>query len=109
VTYAERAEQQLAWLEGKAAFDLRALAEDVLRAGPAPHPYRRIRAHQGHYSLGAKDFRVLFTVDADTNQVTVLEIVSGYRKRVLEDPRAEPTELTPLEVHRAFVQAWGLR
>ncbi|HET6338169.1 MAG TPA: tRNA (N6-threonylcarbamoyladenosine(37)-N6)-methyltransferase TrmO [Polyangiales bacterium] len=109
VTYAPLAEQQLAWLEGKAAFDLRAMAEDVLRAGPTPHPYRRIRAHEGHYSLGAKDFRVLFTVDLDTNQVTVLEVASGYRKRVLEDPRAEPTELTPLEVHRAFVLEFSRR
>lgn len=104
VRYAPRAELQLAWLAGKAAFDLRAMAEDVLRSGPTPHPYRRIRAHAGHYSLGVKDFRVLFGVDTDANQVTVLEIVSGYRKRVLEDPRAQPTELTPLDVHRAFVE-----
>jgi tRNA-Thr(GGU) m(6)t(6)A37 methyltransferase TsaA len=108
VSYSPPAELQLAWLEGKAALDLRALADGVLRAGPAPHPYRRIRAHdEGHFSLGVKDFRLLFTVDA--NQVTVLEIISGYRARVLDDPEAQPTELTPLEVHRAFVQEFSRR
>lgn len=107
VSYAPDAEQQLRWLEGKTAFDVRAAAEDVLTAGPMPHPYRRIRAHEGHYSLGLKDFRILFTVDAAASQVTVFEVRSGYRKRVLEDPTAEPTELTPLDVHRAFVQAFS--
>jgi mRNA-degrading endonuclease RelE of RelBE toxin-antitoxin system len=108
VRYSPPAEQQLAWLEGKAALDLRALAEGVLRTGPTPHAYRRIRAHaEGHFSLGVKDFRVLFTVDG--NEVTVLEIASGYRARVLDDPAAQPTELTPLEVHRAFVQEFSRR
>jgi tRNA-Thr(GGU) m(6)t(6)A37 methyltransferase TsaA len=108
VTYSSLAEQQLAWLAGKAALDLRALADPVLRAGPSPHPYRRIRAHdEGHFSLSVKDFRLLFSVDA--NRVTVREITSGYRARVLDDPEAQPTELTSLEVHRAFVQAFGRR
>jgi mRNA-degrading endonuclease RelE of RelBE toxin-antitoxin system len=106
VSYSPHAELQLAWLEGKAALDLRTLADSVLRAGPTPHAYRRIRAHAaGHFSLGVKDFRLLFTVDG--TRVTVLEIASGYRKGVLADPNAQPTELTPLEVHRAFVQAFG--
>jgi tRNA-Thr(GGU) m(6)t(6)A37 methyltransferase TsaA len=105
VTFTSEAEARLAWLEGKAALDVRARAEEVLRAGPAPHPYRRIRAQKGHFSLGVKDFRVLFTVEG--NVVCVHSIVSGYRARVLDDPNAQPTELTPLDVHRAFVQAFG--
>jgi hypothetical protein len=39
--------------------------------------------------------------------VCVHSIVSGYRARVLDDPSAQPTELTPLDVHRAFVQTFG--
>ncbi len=108
VTFTPDAEARLAWLEGKAALDVRARAEEVLRAGPTPHPYRRIRrAREGHYSLGVKDFRVLFTVEGSV--ICVHSIISGYRARVLDDPRAQPTELTPLDVHRAFVQAFGRR
>lgn len=108
VTFTADAEARLAWLEGKAALDVRSRAEEVLRAGPTPHPYRRIRrAGEGHFSLGVKDFRVLFTVEG--NLVCVHSIVSGYRAGVLDDPRAQPTELTPLEVHRAFVQTFGPR
>jgi len=50
--------------------------------------------------LAVKDFRVRFRVDART--LTVLEITSGYRARVLADPHAHATELTPLSVHRDF-------
>ena len=107
VTYAPEAERQLAWLEGRAAVDVRAIAEKVLRAGPAPHPYRRIRAHADHFSLGVKDFRVRFTV-AD-NIVTVQHITTGYRPRVLADPSAQATEHTPLSVHREFVEQFGRR
>jgi len=39
----------------------------------------------------------------------VLEITTGYRKRVLQDPLAVATEQTPLDVHRAFVARFGAR
>ncbi len=107
VQYAPRAALQLAWLEGKSAFDLRASIDDVLTAGPTPHPYRRIRAKGGFYSLGVKDFRAHFTVAGET--VTVFDIVSGYRARVLADPSAQPTEQTSLSVHRAFVDEFVRR
>ena len=105
VSYAPHAELQLAWLESRAAIDVRAIADKVLRAGPTPHPYRRIRAHRDHFSLGVKDFRVRFTVEG--NQVTVHAIATGYRAGVLDDPRAHATEHTPLSVHRAFVAQFG--
>ena len=54
-----------------------------------------------------KDFRVRFTVEGE--QVTVVELATGYRKRVLQDAGAVATESTPLEVHRAFVARFGPR
>lgn len=106
--YAALAQRQLAWLDGKAAFDVRSAAAETLCAGPTPHPYRRIRRlGEGRLSLGVKDFRVHFSVDAEV--VTVLEIVSGYRARVLADVNAQPTEQTPLAVHRAFVREFARR
>jgi tRNA (adenine37-N6)-methyltransferase len=106
VRYSELAERQLAWLQGRAALDLRAIANETLGLGPTPHPYRRIRAlDERRFSLGAKDFRVHFTVEAD--EVSVLEIVSGYRARVLADENAVATEDTPLAVHRAFVREFA--
>jgi mRNA-degrading endonuclease RelE of RelBE toxin-antitoxin system len=100
VAWSERAQEQLAWLSRRSELALRALAEQVLSEGPAPHPYRRIRDHGDHLRLAVKDFRLRFVVEGVT--VRVLAIESGYRKRVLDDPRAQATERTPLAVHRAF-------
>jgi mRNA-degrading endonuclease RelE of RelBE toxin-antitoxin system len=107
VSFSERAEEQLAWLAAHTELPLRKLAVDVLADGPAPHPYRRIRDLGDGFRLGVKDFRLRFSVDG--NQVRVLEIATGYRKRTLDDPAALATEQTPLEVHRAFVARFGPR
>jgi tRNA-Thr(GGU) m(6)t(6)A37 methyltransferase TsaA len=105
VSFSERAEEQLAWLAAHTDLPLRALAQDVLVDGPAPHPYRRIRDLGDCYRLGIKDFRLRFTVSGE--HVQVLEIATGYRKRTLDDPLATATESTPLAVHRAFVARFG--
>jgi tRNA (adenine37-N6)-methyltransferase len=105
VRFGERAEQQLAWLAERCDLSLRELASEVLSLGPAPHPYRRIKRHGDRLRLGVKDFRVDFVVGGD--EVHVLEIASGYRKRVLDDLRATATERTPLDVYRAFVARFG--
>ena len=105
VEFVERAVEQLAWLRPLAACDVEALAESVLRAGPAPHAYRRIRALPGYSVLAVKDFRLHFRVTGQIIQV--FEVHSGYRARVLEDPHAVATEATPLDVHRAFAARFG--
>jgi tRNA-Thr(GGU) m(6)t(6)A37 methyltransferase TsaA len=107
VEWSERAEQQLEWLAARSELPLRALAEATLVLGPAPHPYRRIKQRGDRMQLGVKDFRVDFVAERDV--VRVLEIESGYRRRVLDDPRATATESTPLAVHRDFVERWKSR
>lgn len=101
VAWSERAQAQLAWLRERTALDLRQLAETVLAAGPAPHAYRRIKALDDHLRLSVKDFRLRFVVRG--TEILIQEIASGYRRRVLDDPRALASEETPLDVHRAFV------
>lgn len=108
VRFSERADEQLAWLAERSPLPLRALIATALADGPVPHAYRRIKPlGGGAYRLGVKDFRARFRVDGDA--LCVLEIASGYRKRVLQDPAAAATERTPLEVHRAFVARFGER
>jgi tRNA-Thr(GGU) m(6)t(6)A37 methyltransferase TsaA len=107
VGWSERAQAQLAWLQDHVAFDLRALAEPVLASGPAPHPYRRIRARGDHFELGVKDFRLRFQVAEPAREVRVVELATGYRASVLSDPSAQATESTPLSVHRAFVELFS--
>ena len=105
VEFVERAIEQLEWLRPRAALDLEALARNVLCAGPAPHAYRRIRVRDGYSVLAVKDFRLRFRVVEQC--IHVFEIGTGYRPRVLSDPRAEPSELTPLSVHREFLARFG--
>jgi mRNA-degrading endonuclease RelE of RelBE toxin-antitoxin system len=107
VRFAERAQEQLGWLEQRSDVPLQSLIEKVLTDGPAPHAYRRVKKVEGGYRLGVKDFRVRFTVEGD--EVCVGELATGYRKRVLEDAQAVATESTPLDVHRAFVARFGAR
>lgn len=105
VEWSALAQQQLAWLAQHTDLELRVLAEEVLRLGPAPHPYRRIRVLGDSLRLCVKDFRLRFVVQGQL--VSVLDIGTGYRKRVLADPRAQATESTTLSVHRAFVARFG--
>jgi hypothetical protein len=105
VEFVERAVLQLEWLRPRVAFDLEALARSVLCAGPAPHAYRRIRVYDGYSVLAVKDFRLRFRVSGLC--VQVFEITSGYRTRVLSDPNARETELTPLSVHRELIARFG--
>jgi tRNA-Thr(GGU) m(6)t(6)A37 methyltransferase TsaA len=105
VLWNAHARAQLAWLAAHSDLPLQALAEEVLALGPAPHPYRRIKRRGDRLRLSVKDFRLDFVVQGD--EVHVLAIESGYRRRVLDDPRAVARERTPLEVHRAFAAAFG--
>jgi len=109
VEFGERACQQLAWLETRARCDVRALAQGVLAAGPAPHAYRRIRLRDGYSELAVKDFRVHFRVREPDQAIHVFEITTGYRAKVLADPtaQAKQPELTPLAIHRELVAQFG--
>jgi tRNA-Thr(GGU) m(6)t(6)A37 methyltransferase TsaA len=102
VAFDRLASEQLAWLDGQVAFDLKTAIENVLQVGPTPHPYRRITLDgDGSSVLAVKDFRARFSVRGELVQVH--EIATGYRERVLRDPAASASDDTPLSVHRAFV------
>jgi tRNA-Thr(GGU) m(6)t(6)A37 methyltransferase TsaA len=105
VTFEPLAREQLDWLAARSELPLERMASEALALGPAPHPYRRIRAQGDHFRLAVKDFRLRFTVEG--THVRVLDIGTGYRMRVLMDPKAQASEQTPLEVHRAFVSRFG--
>ncbi len=105
VQWSENALEQLAFLAARTELPLRALAEEVLTLGPAPHPYRRIRAFADHLRLSVKDFRLRFVVEGQL--VQVLNISTGYRTSVLADPNATATAETSLSVHREFVARFG--
>jgi tRNA-Thr(GGU) m(6)t(6)A37 methyltransferase TsaA len=104
VCWSERAIEQLAFL-GTHGPRLQRDAERVLTAGPAPHPYRRIRRDGLRLRLSVRDFRVYFTLHGA--RVQVEEVTTGYRAAVLADPEAAATADVPLEVHRAFVERFG--
>lgn len=107
VHFSERAQEQLNWLAPQLSFDLGASAVQALALGPTQHAYRRIRREGDHYRIAIRDFRLRFAVQAQV--IEVLELATGYRKRILDDPAATPTAQTPLEVHRAFVARFGPR
>lgn len=104
VSWSARAAEQLVFL-GAHGQRLRDDAERVLAAGPAPHPYRRIRRDGDRLRLSVRDFRVYFTLHAQ--RVEIDELGTGYRASALADPRTEPSADSPLDLHRAFVARFG--
>lgn len=94
VEFTDRARDELAWLVEN-AIDLQPKIEAVLRLGPQPHAYRRIRARAdgSGMRLALKDWRVDF--DVHDQRLVVTSIRSGYHaKELAADPE--------LSIHRAF-------
>ncbi len=101
VVFAPRAEAQIAFLRDTFGHDLRAPLEEALALGPAPHPYRRIRKEpEGTMRLAWKEWRARFSTAG--NDVTVIELKSGYRPKELH-----ALEGAAGEMHRAFVGRFG--
>jgi tRNA-Thr(GGU) m(6)t(6)A37 methyltransferase TsaA len=96
VAFSPHARAQLDFLESHAVILAPAL-EAVLRLGPAPHPYRRIKPNGDAFVLAYKAWRVDFSArDLD---IEVIAIRSGYRPSVLatgKDP--------DLDLHRALIE-----
>jgi tRNA-Thr(GGU) m(6)t(6)A37 methyltransferase TsaA len=96
------AAEQLAYLLTEHGVDLRERIEAVLRLGPAPHAYRRIRREADGFVLSLKDWRVRFCVPAEPRTILVTSLHSGYRPRELfTENGGAPTS------HRAFVTKWA--
>jgi hypothetical protein len=104
VGWSALAREQLAFL-GAHSHRLREDAERVLGAGPAPHPYRRIRRDGLRLRLAVRDFRVYFALHG--RRVEIEELTTGYRASALADPRTEPSADIPLDLHRRFVARFG--
>lgn len=101
VRWEERARNQAAWLLAHHATDLIAPAETILRAGPEPHAYRRIRElAEGKRRLAIKSWRLDFR--QEDGALIVESIASGYRRVELD--KGVGGELA---VHRAFNQQFA--
>jgi tRNA-Thr(GGU) m(6)t(6)A37 methyltransferase TsaA len=99
VEFSAPAREQLAFLERHGVV-IGPHIEDVLRLGPAPHPYRRIKPNGSNFALAYKAWRVDFSADA--THIVVLRIRTGYRPSVLATSK-EPV----LDLHRSFVETFG--
>jgi tRNA-Thr(GGU) m(6)t(6)A37 methyltransferase TsaA len=100
VVWSPLATDQAAWLQAEHRVDLVAPVNAALRAGPAPHPYRRIRRDGDAMRLAVKDWRVRFRVEG--RSALVLSLHTGYRASELADER-DPALLA----HRAHAARFG--
>jgi tRNA-Thr(GGU) m(6)t(6)A37 methyltransferase TsaA len=99
VTFSARARAQLDFLEGHAVVLAPAIKE-VLRLGPTPHPYRRIKPNGADFILAYKAWRIDFA--ARGLDIEVLAIRSGYRPSVLANGKD-----ADLDLHRALIERFG--
>lgn len=99
VAFSERARAQLDFLAESAVVLGPAIAE-VLRLGPTPHPYRRIKPSGDGFVLAYKAWRVDFV--ARELDIEVLGVRSGYRPSVLANGKD-----ADLDLHRALIERFG--
>ncbi len=97
VHFEERAQAQLEWLEQRGVA-LRAPIEAALTLGPAPLPYRRIRARGDELELAVKEWRVDFAA-GEGRSLVVRSIRSGRKVRGGALPDGLP-------VHRDFTEVF---
>ncbi len=100
VEWSPLAAQQVAWLRGEQGIDLSSSVERILRLGPEPHPYRRIRAEKGGMRLAVKDWRARFHVEQE--KIVVDSLTTGYRPSQLVDVTDGA-----LSAHREFMARFG--
>ncbi len=96
VKWTEQARAQIAWLTNH-AIDIQSGVEDVLKLGPMPHAYRRIRRERDKGVLAHKEWRIDFT--ADDTSVTIFRIRSGFKHKELAKAPAP---------HAAFAEFFGV-
>lgn len=100
VVWSDGARVRADWLAAEHGVDLVPRVDAILRLGPAPHPYRRIRKDGDALRLAVKDWRVRFAVEG--RRVLVLSIHTGYRPSQLADERD-----AALTAHRGLVAKFG--
>jgi tRNA (adenine37-N6)-methyltransferase len=100
VEFEALADEQALWIETHTGFPIGARIRSTLALGPAPHPYRRIRALDNGMQLSVKEWRVRFTVSG--YDVRVIRISSGFRASQLAGASAGES----LQRHREFVARW---
>jgi len=99
VEYSPLASEQLDFIERREV-GIRAGVEEVLRLGPQPHPYRRIKRSETGFVLAHKAWRIAFESHGDW--IRVAGVKSGYRPSELF--RSDSDELRG---HREFVERFG--
>jgi tRNA-Thr(GGU) m(6)t(6)A37 methyltransferase TsaA len=102
VEFGPRALEALEFLEARYAILLREPVVAVLRLGPTPHPYRRIKRLGDAWVLAHKEWRIHF--DAKGQEILVTRVTSGYRPSVLFGSSADDPALA---AHRDFVARFG--
>lgn len=100
VRFSETALEQLAFVRERQGVEYGARVQDVLKLGPTPHPYRRIKAEGSGWVLALKDWRFCFRAEAAC--ITVTHLRSGYRPSELFG-----TVRPELSVHREFTERFG--
>ncbi len=101
VGYTDRAAEQIAWLAERGVH-LEERITAVLRMGPHPHAYRRIKPTDAGYRLAVREWRARFRQVGD-RALVVDAIETGYRSReILRDDGGDA-----LDVHRAFLRQFG--
>ncbi|MGC4094115.1 MAG: tRNA (N6-threonylcarbamoyladenosine(37)-N6)-methyltransferase TrmO [Polyangiaceae bacterium] len=99
VEYSPLALEQLAFVETHES-GIREGVDAVLRLGPQPHPYRRIKREQNGFVLAHKAWRISF--ESTDDAIFVRSLKSGYRLSELFGGAGEE-----LKVHRQFAERFG--
>lgn len=97
VTFSEKTEQQLQWLESQSLPQLRSFLQHQLEYEPTNSKKKRVRADEENFVIAYRTWRARFEVK--NSSVHVMNIFSGYSDKDLEkneDPYSDK------DLHRKF-------
>ncbi len=90
VTFEQKAVAQMAWLQENAQINLRSFARLQLEFNPADDSRKRVskaggEQQENRFVLAYRTWRIYYTVDDDSRNITITEIRSGYSAAELAD------------------------
>ncbi len=106
IVFEEKMIAKADFLQKNGAPDMLSFCRIQLKLSPIDKTRKRITEYGGDlYSIGCRTWRILFTVQAQTKQVTVKDVFSNYLPEELVEGTDDP--YNDKELHRRFIAMFG--
>ncbi len=105
VEVSSEARNQMDFINDYYGQDIFTRAIDTLGRDPMPHPYKRIKKHDGFCSISVKTWKLIFVTEG--RHVSVVRVVSGYgSESIIAGISGGEGRYWDIAPHRKFAEKW---